>query len=77
MPNSDSSIPQVHENESLHQVAEKFLESAEGGLNIVDDEGQVVGKITSRSLILALATNIDPNTPVKTLVDVPCHNKCT
>lgn len=69
MLKSNSSIPHAQENESLHQVAEKFLESAEGVLNIVDGEGKVVGKITSRSLILALAKNVDPNTPVKTLVE--------
>ncbi|HBQ24920.1 MAG TPA: transcriptional regulator [Syntrophomonas sp.] len=68
MPNSDSNIPQAYENESLHQVAEKFLESSREHLNIVNDEGQVVGKITSRSLMLALAKNINPNTLVKTLV---------
>ena len=69
MPNSDSSIPQAYENESLHQVAEKFLESSREQLDIVNDEGQVVGKITSRSLMLALAKNINPNTLVKTLVE--------
>lgn len=69
MLNSNSNIPQVQENESLHQVAEKFLKSSRETLDIVNDEGQVVGKITSKSLMLALAKNIDPETSVKTLVE--------
>lgn len=69
MQNHYNSIPQVRENDCLHQVAEKFLQSPKECLDIINDEGQVVGKITSRSLILALATNIDPSTPVITLVE--------
>ena len=38
-------------------------------LDIVNNEGQVIGEITSKNLIIALAKNIDPNTPVKTLVE--------
>jgi PAS domain-containing protein len=38
-------------------------------LDIVDSGGQVVGKITSKNLMIALAKKIDPNTPVKTLVE--------
>lgn len=68
MLNPNNGIPQVNENDSLHQVADKFLQSSKESLGIINDEGQVVGKITSKNLLMALAKNMGPTTPVKTLV---------
>lgn len=63
-----NSIPQVNENESLHQAAEKLLQTSREKLDIVNDAGEVVGTITPKILLLALAKNINSNTLLKTLM---------
>lgn len=64
-----NSIPQVYEYESLDQVAKKFLEIEGEKLDVVNKEGYVVGEITSRNLLAALAKNIAPNTPVRIVTE--------